>query len=586
MEYFGILAPQFGLKEDFPSIFLKNAHIKSGMNFMFDRGVIQRFRLRDKLFSPLLPDPILKYHLYEQRASGSNWFLMVLTKSDICYWDIANERYAFITQQYATGTASFVLNDATVTFAGGADTANLKAGDYISIGTTYSSDDTWYEIKSITDTTHVELTTNYAGANTGAVAYKARVTYAGADTDYWSCVTFEDKFYATNNGIDTIQEWPGSNLAVDITGLVEKYKYLYVYEGHLLAINETSTPLPQEIASSDLHDATTWGSGDGTLFYIDSSYQLTGAALVRGFLTIFTEKEIFRVWYAGGTLIYNNENVVRGVGCKAPHSIIEGTGLVGCFFYANDSKFHHYTGLSWESISDNMLPTTASFSPTYEDHIQGLYVSEYNHILWACPSSESSGYLDRLLVYDLDPGEAQWAECDVDISCLGSYLSETTYTWTTLPFATWDDWNWPRWDSRFEIAAAPFILAGGYDGYTWRLNFSDVDGSTAYNSYFRFVTDLMNKGGLHYRKRVLELQIFVEYRSGEDLTVKVSREGGGLSNCGLGSIDLDDHGNSGQIIRVVLPCDDSGNWFEYEFSSTKFYKFLGVIFGYDVIGER
>lgn len=586
MEYFGILAPQLGLKEDFPSIFLKNAHLKEGMNFMFDKGLIQRFRLRDKLFTPLLPDAILKYHLYEQRAGGANWFLMVLTKSDICYWDIAEDRYLFVTPQYAVDTASFLLGDATVSFGGGASTANLKSGDYITIGTTYSSDDKWYEILSITNDTELELTEDYAEANSGAVAYKARQTYAGTDTDYWSCVTFENQFYATNNGIGVVQEWPGTNQMVDITGLTDKYKYLYVFERHLLAINETNTPLPQEIASSDLGNAAVWGSGDGTLFYVDSSYQLTGAALVKGFLTIFTEKEIFRAWYVGGTLIYNNEKVVSGVGCSAPRSIVEGTGIVGCYFYSNDNKFRHYTGFSWDSISDNMLPTTASFHPTYEPNIQGLFVWEYNHIIWACPSSESSGYLDRLLVYDLDPGINQWAECEVDISCLGAFLSETTYTWATLPFASWDDWNWPRWDSRFEIANSPFVLAGGYDGYTWRLNFSDMDNAVEYNSYFRLVTDLMNKGGLHYRKRILELQVFVKYRSGKTLAIKVGRDDSGLSNCGSGSIALDGSASVGKVLRVVLPCDDSGHWFDYEFSSTGFYQFLGVIFGFDVIGER
>ena len=45
--YFGTLAPQLGLKTDFPSIFLKNAHIPEGLNFMFDNGAIRSFRLRE-----------------------------------------------------------------------------------------------------------------------------------------------------------------------------------------------------------------------------------------------------------------------------------------------------------------------------------------------------------------------------------------------------------------------------------------------------------------------------------------------------------------------------------------------------------
>lgn len=584
MEYFGILSPDIGLKEDFPSILLKDAAITDGENFMFQEGAIQRFRLRDKLFSPLLPDRILKYHLYEQRAGGSNWFLMCLTKSDICYWDNANTRYAFLTQQYATGTASFVLNDATVTFAGGADTANLKAGDYITIGTTYSSDDTWYEILSITDGTHVELTADYAEANSGAVAYKARVTYAGADTDYWSCVTFENEFFATNNGVDLIQRWTGSSLCVNISNLAVKYRYLYVFERHLLCLNDVTNTLPQKGQGSDLGDASDWSTGDATTFNLDTDYPIVGSGIVKGFWIILTEKDIYTLWYAGGTLIYNNERVERGIGCKAPHSIIERDD--GLYFYASDSKFRFFTGFSWDSISDNLAPTTLSFHPTYEPLIQGIFVEEYNQLLWACPSSESTGYLDRLLAYDMDAkGINQWAKCDVDVSCLGTYLSETTYTWATLPFSAWDDWNWPTWHSRFGIAGSPFILAGGYDGYTYRLYFTDTDAGSAYTSYFRLKTDLMQKGGLHYRKRVLELQVFVRKRSSATMTVKCGEDDGGLENCGGGSISLDSDSEK-KILRVTLPCDNAANWFEYEFSSTNFYQFLGVIFGYDLIGER
>lgn len=545
---------------------------------MFNQGAIQRFRLRDKLFTPLLPDRILKYHLYKQRAGGVNWFLMVLTKRDICYWDSAESRYAFLTQQYAVGTASFVQGDATVTAGGGANFTNLKAGDFITIGATYSSDDTWYEVLSVAADT-LELTTNYAGANTGAVAYKARKTYAGTNTDYWSCVTYENKFYATNNGIDYVQEWPGSNLCVDITNLVDKCRYLYEYEGHLLAINLVTGTYPQRIKGSDLANATNWTTGDATTFDVKSVHPLKGAAIVKGFLILFTEESIHKYWYVGGTLIYNGEKIVDGIGCKAPHSIIERD--TGCFFYANDNKFRFFTGFSWDSISDNIFPKTSAFSPTYEEYIQGIFVKEYNQLLWACPSSESEGYLDRLWTFDLDG--AQWSESDVDISCLGSYLSEDTYTWATLPYATWDDWNWSSWDSRFNIAGAPYILAGGYDGYTYRLNFTDTDAGASYNSYFCLETDLMQKGGLHYRKRITELQIFVKKRSEGTLTVKCSREGSGFTDAGAGSISLN---GTPDILKVRLPCDDSGSWFRHEFSSTGFYEFLGVIFQFSVIGER
>jgi hypothetical protein len=77
---------------------------------------------------------------------------------------------------YTTGTASFVNGDATVEGAGGCNWVG-KTG-YIRVAST----GTWYTIGSITDADTLELTGNFAEADTGAVAYVIATTGHAAPT--------------------------------------------------------------------------------------------------------------------------------------------------------------------------------------------------------------------------------------------------------------------------------------------------------------------------------------------------------------------------------------------------------------------
>ena len=82
--------------------------------------------------------------------------------------------------EYTTGTAAVTNGDATVTVTGGDFVSNVSAGDWFRIdadGTGSSS--VWYEVSSVTDTTvalgvyttHLELTSTYAGATVSGKAY-------------------------------------------------------------------------------------------------------------------------------------------------------------------------------------------------------------------------------------------------------------------------------------------------------------------------------------------------------------------------------------------------------------------------------
>src|SRR3990167_10194801 len=116
----------------------------------------------------------------------------------------------------------------------------LNADDFITIGTTYSTADTWYEISAVTDT-HITLTAVYAGTTAYQQAYSARVTFTGTNTDWWDDVTYNDKYIMTN-GVDNMQVWTGSGQTTDLGGTPPKLKYIIVYENYIVGGGTATDP--------------------------------------------------------------------------------------------------------------------------------------------------------------------------------------------------------------------------------------------------------------------------------------------------------------------------------------------------------
>lgn len=92
-----------------------------------------------------------------------------LTVRDINLW--FNSRYKNRTMYiYSTGTCGFVLNDATVTGTATNFLANVFPGDYIGTGLNPTK---FYQILSVTDDTHLELTTNFGETTVTTTSYIA-----------------------------------------------------------------------------------------------------------------------------------------------------------------------------------------------------------------------------------------------------------------------------------------------------------------------------------------------------------------------------------------------------------------------------
>ena len=582
---FGILSPTYGIKQDFPSILLKDAYLPDALddikNIWFVDGEIQSVRKRTQEFAQTLPDHILFWEQFWKK--DQSFFMVGATKRDIFYRDSTNNRMQYLTPKYNTGLAQFTNGDATVVGSGGADFTNLKAGDFITIGTTYSTADTWYVVSSVTDATHLELTAVYAGTTTAAVAYQARKTYTGTATDWWEAVTYDDQFIMTN-GVDNMQAWGGTNQFAVLGGSPPKLKHIVVYENYIVGGGTSSEPYTYFWCA--LGDETNWSTGDSGSAELDDYYVINKAAKLGGFLILLTERTLEKIWLVGGDLVFNRKRITDDCGAWAPRSVVITNSAL--YFYAADNTFRCYTGMTWESVSDVFKKYIKDINPEYEKSITGTYIEEHEVILWAIPNATSTGRNNQVVVYDLKaPIEIDnWSKFDMEVLAFGFYEVEDSVTWDTWEFTTWDSITWDKWDTRTGTEGAPRELCTDYSGDTFRLFASETDDGAAYDRMFVLATDLTeNKRGMNYVKRLTKMRcIFRNEDAGTvDVYIKRDYESSWQS---IGSISLD--GTEEFLFLDVYPNYTAKN-FLIKFSAQNRFRFLGIIFdedSFEILGSR
>jgi hypothetical protein len=88
-------------------------------------------------------------------------------------------------------------------------------------------------------------------------------------------------------------------------------------------------------------------------------------------------------------------------------------------------------------------------------------------ITFTYPTGASQGsdnliFPNRTFFYNYREGT--WAIFKESYTCQGSYRSSVGFTWDTIPYPTWDDWN-TTWDSGVTYANFASIIAGNAQGY-------------------------------------------------------------------------------------------------------------------------
>jgi len=387
-------------------------------------------------------------------------------------------------------------------------------------------------------------------------------TKADDDCIEWHTVTFNNRVIATNNE-DLVQVWNpdinGGNFAPLDTAsginygteedpeYLTKAKYVEVYENYLFLgyTYEDGVSLPQNVRWSDLLDEADWKTGDAGGTPIGSRDFITGLIKYKGFLIIFKQESVHQMWLTEASAdIFNNNPLFTNLGCKASHSIIM-DDKENLYFFASDNTFRH---LLYGEISQAIDPIVKGIKSSLVDSIKSTFIEEYGEIWWAIPYGDCSAN-NKIIKY-----KQVWNQEDTAINAFGDYIKESD---------------------------ALFLADLGADtsGYTKKLHDSEASSNA---SYFVLSTDLADKKGLSYDKRLLDLFIYTKKEDSGTLTIEIKRDNETTWQS-VGTIDLS---GDEDILIQHLASDLRAKTFLIKVSGNDHYRFLGLLFKFLIVGER
>ncbi len=126
------------------------------------------------------------------------------------------------------------------------------------------------------------------------------------------------------------------------------------------------------------------------------------------------------------------------------------------------------------------------------------------------------------------------------------------------------------------------VLISDYSGYSYKAQAARTDNGVVYTSYFVISTDLTNKQGLAYYKRILDLWLYFKNQISGTVTIEVKRDSEPTWQ-DVGEVTL--YGAE-EILLKHLATDIRGKHFLFKISSTNDFKFLGVMIESLLEGDR
>lgn len=607
---YGILTQKQGEREDVPVVLLPEAYMADGsenVQIRYDeiRGVKSKLSILART-----PDtnPILKYHWFE-KTDGLK-YLFGFTKNHIYK--------AFTTNNIGTAEITGAgLDDCTSggTYTG---TANKDYRVHIDLAAAtdtfkWSNDggSTWeatgVAITGAAQTLELGVTVTFA-ATTGHTLndyWDIAATFAGEWNDWssvsltdateWSIATFNNQIIATNNQDKVLVGSDSSKFAVlgaaggilIATGkYITKAKAVAVFENYLWALNitETDGTYPSRGRFCDISDETTWDSGDASYVDFVGSDHLTcagvkpdGTSGYGDFLILFKSESRIKLWLSAGDLVFENYRLPGNIGCSAPASVVVGKkGEI--YFYANDKTIQE---MNLGEVSKGKAKTLFAVPDDYVSGIQGFFIKEFSEVWWSIPGTPTSTQNDITVTMTAD---YRWSELDFGFGAFGNYDPiQTNYTWDTLPFATWDEWAWDRWDSIENLTGFVMDIGADYDGYSFGSHYSFKNDSVVYTRTLVLACNLSrSEAEVNVYKRVLQMRLMF-HKSGDTVAVYIKRDHEGAWQ----EVDtaLSISGNE-KIIITDVPCDFRTRHVQVKIESTHHFEFLGMYFNYVHGGTR
>lgn len=578
---FPVLAPNYGLYYDRPSILVPGQGLEDGLNFRIKNGRLLRENMGwTKFMARQFDSPITLIDSFFPTGGGE--ILIIGTLTDLYEYDGTSD-VEYLTPRYETGTVDVTNGDATVTGTGTAWLTNVKIGDKLHVGADAQRDPdaAWVTVLSITDDTHLELTANWAGSTLTTQDYTIRKVFTAQDLDeFWTSEMFPladpgavDLWFATN-GVDFPVTWDGAaDQVTDRSALGFKAKFLVRWQNMMIYLNITETggdTLPTTMVNSVPGTPLDVSTAPASQLRVYGGPEEILAAYPLGdMLVVYTQRSITLVQFVDLPVLFIFRTAFSGVGPLAGRGVAD----LGDYheFIGGDTSYR-FDGASLQEVNQHIWrETIRRRSPQRVKQIQAFFNEEQGELYWVFPLNTDAdtdtgpperAYVQHYLESMPTGVPAPFSLRELPATAAGYYTRSSTLRWDDIS-DMWNQLNF-RWNDQFFQAAFPLTLFGTVDGYVMQLDGADSHDGDAITSFVRFGrfpgSDVVHKGILR------RIYVFAERYAGtnHDLTVRVytaDQLAGPVTLAATLTYDLSHAG-----LRYVTP-RVSGRFFQIEFGT-------------------
>lgn len=428
----------------------------------------------------------------------------------------------------------------------------------------------------------------------------------GSDCTAWSTENFGQYVVATNN-LDLVQYWDDANPAgsfaplggvsgilYDATHYITRAKVVFRHWNylHLMDVTKDGTRYRNIDQWCDAGDMSSWredhpSGGDANFRELGPNDNIVGAGIydVQGAnqLIVFTQHTANAAWLVTDDLVYESHDILSATGCAGADTIVNAPDGQLYYISTDDDGIREVRRVyDPNPLSYDIQSTLDLMHPTLCSNAAATYMGQFRQIWWSVPGNGASTGNDLVLVYSLETQTWQ-PDLPMDIAAFGYYTLQAATHIDDMADVV--DTVLGRVDSYAPAPGAPLSIVSDYNGYTWSTGTGDTDKAIARTSQLVLSTDLSPDGGLlNTFKRIHGAWFYFLTHSGTADSVAISvKKGDGAAYTNKGTVTLD---GDGQTVRQWLRFDCKTRNLDLKLASTNSFEFIGVVFDFDLCGER
>lgn len=335
--------------------------------------------------------------------------------------------------------------------------------------------------------------------NTAGSSWFGNNQWTSSDSDFvWTTNYYVDAagnklHWATNNIAyntnfqDGIQYYDGTNwitLQAQINGTPTYLRGALIvipYRDRLVALNTLEGPAPAGGGATRYANRARWSQNGTPVIAVDANAwrediigkggyidaptgeAIVSAAFYKDTLVVFFERSTWRLRYTANQLLpFVWEQINSDLGAESTFSpIVFDKGILA----VGDKRIVSADATNVEPIDQKIPDEVYNFHNDNEGpkRIHGIRDYYKQLVYWTFPNDDpNETFPDKMLV--LNYIEGSYAIYNDSFTCFGTFQKTEDYTWATLPYESWSEWN-KAWGDPLGQSFFPNIIGGNQKGF-------------------------------------------------------------------------------------------------------------------------